>query len=80
MHGLDKIVKGDFFKINDRDIRGHDYKIVVQACRRDIRKYSVNQRVVWDWNRLPAEVVGACRLNMFKNVVDHYLRYTRGLV
>jgi len=53
-------------------LRGHDRKLVKTRSRLDIRKF-ISQRVVNFWNSLPASVVQATSVNMFKNSYDRYL-------
>ena len=47
-----------------------------EQCRLDIRKFSFSQRTVNEWNRLPADCVGAstCSVNMFKNKINIHFR------
>ena len=54
-------------------LRGHDRKLVKTRSRLDIRKFFFSQRVVNTWNSLPASVVHASSVNMFKNAYDKYL-------
>jgi len=53
-------------------LRGHDRKLVKTRSRLDTRKF-FSQRVVNSWNSLPASVVQATSVNMFKNSYDRYL-------
>ena len=46
--------------------RGHGVTLAKKQCRLDIRKLSCSQRTVHEWNRLPADCVGASSVNMFK--------------
>jgi len=54
-------------------LRGHDRKLVKTRSRLDTRKFFFSQRVVNSWNSLPASVVQATSVNMFKNSYDRYL-------
>ena len=56
-------------------IRGHEVALVKDQCRLDIRKYSFSQRNINEWNRLPADCVGANSVNLFKNKIDKNLRW-----
>ena len=58
----------------ERRTRGHGITLAKKQCRLDIRKCSFSQRTVNEWNRVPADCVGACSINMFKNKIDLYLR------
>ena len=41
----------------DKRTRGHTLKILKGGARLDCRRYSFSQRVVNNWNALPAEAV-----------------------
>ena len=43
----------------------------------DISKY-FSQRIIDDWNKLPADVVNSCSVNTFINRLDCYTRYNGG--
>ena len=53
--------------------RGHKAALVKEQCRLDMRKYSVSQRVINKWRKLPNDCVNASSVNMFKNRIDRYL-------
>ena len=59
-------------KKEERRTRGHGITLAKKQCRLDIRQFS--QRTVKEWNRLSADCVGASSVNMFKNIIDIYLR------
>ena len=63
-----------FLVKEDRRTRGHGITLAKKQGRLDIRKFSFSQRTVNEWNRLPANCVGASRINMFKNKIDIYIR------
>jgi len=48
-------------------LKGHDRKLVKMRSRLYTRKFFFSQRVVNCWNSLPASVVQAISVNMFKN-------------
>ena len=54
----------------ERRTRGHGVTLAKKHCRLDIRTFS--QRIVNEWNRLPADCVGAS--SVFKNKINLYLR------
>ena len=58
----------------ERRTRGHGITLAKKQCRLDIRQISFSQRTVNEWNRLPADCVGASSVNIFKNKIDIYLR------
>ena len=54
----------------DNRTRGHEVTLVKDQCRLDIRKYSLSQSTINEWNKLSTDCVTASCLNMFKNKVD----------
>jgi hypothetical protein len=56
----------------DTRTRGNSFKLKVERCHYDIRKYSFCNRVVNVWNSLPEYVVESCSLNSFKNNLDKH--------
>ena len=52
--------------------RSNGEKIFKQRSRLDIRKNSFTMRVVDDWNRLPASIVGSETLDQFKARLDRH--------
>ena len=67
INGLVSIDYSEFFvsAASDRT-RGHNYKLYIQNCRLDARKFCFARRVCPVWNNLPYDVVNACSLNSFK--------------
>src|SRR5271163_808540 len=59
--------------------RGHRYKLFKKRFLMDVGRFSFGNRVCNAWNSLPDSVVEAKTLNVFKNLLDHYLRKYRGL-
>ena len=53
--------------------RGHSQKLEVPVARNNIRKHSFTVRNVNVWNSLPAEIVNAETINVFKSKIDLYL-------
>jgi hypothetical protein len=52
--------------------RGNSFKLLVNRCRLDVRKYSFCNRVVNFWNSLPDSVVNCVSINSFKNNLDKF--------
>ena len=71
--GLNKADYTRFFTLeaNNRT-RGHRFKIVKNRTRLEIRKNFFSQRIVNEWNALPALVVEAESVNIFKNRYDRH--------
>ena len=65
MTGKENIDRNQFFHLADSkyNLRGHDMRIDKARFRLDIRKFSFNQRVINEWNRLPRNVVQAKSVN-----------------
>jgi hypothetical protein len=76
--GTSKLDYKSFFTldVNSRT-RGHNYKIVKERSRLDIRKHCFSQRIVSEWNRLPPSVVAAESVNSFKNRYDRFISLGR---
>ncbi len=55
-------------------LRGHPLKLRKDRSRLDLRKFTFSQRVVNMWNDLPAEVVTASSVKMFKNKLEAHLK------
>ena len=53
-------------KLCERRSRGHSLKLQSDQPRVDVRKYYFSNRVVKPWNALPAHVVVAESVNVFK--------------
>ena len=72
-----KIVKGlvdlnfdlYFTFAHDRRTRGHDFKLMVNRNRLDVRKHFFANRVVPYWNLLSNEIVNSPSVSVFKNRV-----------
>ena len=69
MKGIDKVEMEHFFELDNGggyDLRGHSLKVKVQRSRLQLRQGYFSQRVVCAWNSLPASVVEASSVIMFK--------------
>ena len=53
--------------------RGHDFTMVKEQSRLDVRENSFSQRTISVWNKLSTDCVHASSVNMFKNRIDKYL-------
>ena len=56
----------------DSRTRGNSFKLKVERCKYDVRKFSFCNRVVNVWNSLPIYVVTSGSLNIFKNNLDKH--------
>ncbi len=76
LHGFPEGVQWqDFFQMADTSrLRGHPLKLRKNRSRLDLRKFTFSQRVVNMWNDLPAEVVTASSVKMFKNKLEGHLK------
>ena len=55
------------------------YKFFLPSCRLNLRKFSLSQRVVSEWNSLTPKSVNQATVNGFKNIIDNIFRKRRGL-
>jgi ribonucleases P/MRP protein subunit RPP40 len=69
-HGLIDADPSKFFKLNDNKTRGHKFKIVLNKCRLDVRKNFYSQRIIKEWNCLPASIVEAKDVIHFEKLFD----------
>ena len=69
-HGLIDADPSKFFKLNDNKTRGHKFKIVLNKCRLDVRKNFYSQRIIKEWNCLPASIVEAKDVIHFEKIFD----------
>ncbi len=76
LHGfLEGVQWQDFFQMADTSrLRGHPLKLRKDRSRPDLRKFTFSQRVVNMWNELPAEVVTASSVKMFKTKLEAHLK------
>ena len=51
----------------------HDFTLVKEHSRLDVRKYSFSQSAINVWNKLYTDCVHASSVNMFKNRLDNIL-------
>ena len=73
LHEIDRIDSKIFFELNTgQSTRGHSQKLVKKHARLGIRQSVFSQRVVNDWNSLPAEVIDSPSLNSFKSRLDKF--------
>jgi len=78
-NGLTDLKASDFFTPSNNELRGHCFKLFKPRVYSDIGKFSFVYRVVDRWNSLPADVVTAGSLNLFKNKLDLCIRNVWGL-
>ena len=72
---IDRIDSAIFFELSAASVtRGHSQKIVKKHARLGSRQSVFSQRVVNDWNSLPAEVIDSQSINSFKSRLDKFWR------
>ena len=57
----------------DERTRGHSKKLMVQNANTNPRKHSFAMRNITAWNNLPANIVDAENLDIFKSRIDVFL-------
>ncbi|KAI8517532.1 hypothetical protein Bbelb_035490 [Branchiostoma belcheri] len=71
--GFDRVDPNSLFNFNvDGRTRGHSYKIVKPQAKKSTRANFFSVRTVNSWNSLPAEVVAAETVNIFKSKIDNF--------
>jgi len=55
-----------FFQLDEGDTRGHDQKLFKKRFRLNVRKYPFSNRVIDNWNLLPASCINCSTINTFK--------------
>jgi len=76
LEGIENVDYKQFFTLSTTCyalMRGHDKKLIKTRSRLDVRKHFFSQRVINSWNGLPANVVQASSVNMFKNAYDKHI-------
>ena len=68
----DNQVTTGFLGMRHSSSRGHSFKIYKPGCSTDLRKYSFKQRIVDQWNMLPAKVVEADTIITFEHRLDKF--------
>lgn len=80
MHGFEGLKPEKFFKLSDiTHTRGHSMKIYKPNTRLEVRKHFFTQRVIDEWNNLPADVVQSSSVNEFKSKIEPMFLPIRGL-
>ena len=62
--------KRDIFECDNSGRRGHEYKLFKKRFRLDVRKFTFSNRVIDNWNSLPALCVNSATINSFKKHVS----------
>ena len=74
MNGIYKVDKEKLFEINTNSTRGHALKLQKKYSRLNVRKNFFTNRVIDDWNHLPAPAIKAKTVLNFKKVIDPLFR------
>ena len=67
-----KILNG-YENIDFEITRGHNFTLVKEQSRLDVRKFPFSQRTINVWNKLSTDCVHGTSINMSKNTIDKYL-------
>ena len=73
-HGFYRDQDSLFALDNNRNTRGHSFKLKKSRCNTTLRQNFFTQRVIERWNHLPAQVCEAPSINAFKNWLDTAMR------
>ena len=75
INSIDNITATDFFSYTGiYRTRGHNMRLKKLRCQTNIRKNYFSQRIINDWNGLPAAAVFAASINVLKKEIDvHFL-------
>ena len=76
-HGVYKVSEQMFSMDSSDRTRGHSLKLQKKRCNTTQRQHFFNQRIIEQWNRLPAEIVEAETLNSFKAKIDKHFSANR---
>jgi len=60
------LIRSYFFQLDKGDGRGHDRKLFKKRFSLNVRKYAFSNRVIDDWNLLPASCINCSTINTFK--------------
>ena len=61
----------NLFNFNNNNLRGHNRKLFLPNCNRDLRKYYFSNRIIQLWNSLPNDVVNSKDTLSFEKSLDH---------
>jgi len=74
MRGIDRVDSQRLFpRAEMAMMRVHDYKVIGEMYKGDVRGIYFMQRVVGAWNALPALVVDSDMLGTFKRLLDRHM-------
>ena len=70
----DRATGSQFFNVESTGgrTRGHNFKLKKSHAKRDVRRHRFSQRVINDWNGLPAHVVTSVSTTAFKKALDEH--------
>ena len=69
--GYDKSLPS-ILKFSSTELRGHNKKLYVQGCNKDIKKYSFPWRITTNWNNLPRGIVNSENTIEFEKGLDNF--------
>jgi hypothetical protein len=73
LQGIDRVEPKTFFKqTHSRNTRGHSMKLFKESSHSELRKHTLSQRIINDWNSLTERIVSAESINGFKARLDKY--------
>ena len=60
----------NFFHLSTTGLRGHSLKIFKPSFKHNVRKYTLSNRFIDSWNRLPENITDCESLDNFKEKLD----------
>ena len=70
VHGLEGVPFDNLFTFHNTITRGNGYKLFKHFCHLNVRKFSFAQRIIDDWNQLPAFLIESPDVLTFKTKLD----------
>ena len=60
------------FKDSTTGLLGHNKKLFIEGCNKDLRKYAFSMRSARIWNSLPVKTINATDVKNFERALDRH--------
>ena len=77
---FDKVDYLKFFHLSTTGLRDHSLKLFQPSFNRYVGKYTISNRAIDSWNRLPEDIIAYESLDNFKKKLDRLFKFCRGLI